>query len=931
MIKYYLKKTFNIHDGEFKIAILMQSYIFIVITVLLLVKPTVSALFLSELGAKSLPYAFVLVAVVAILTSVFYNKLVEKYSIKIIAISTIILFSACFYVLSYVVYENIVTDWVLYFYYLMLSLFGVLVTSQFWVIANLVFDLREAKRLFGFIGAGAIAGGILGGYLTTFLANFFGNYIVILVAASLLLLCLPLLFWIWNVRVNGMNKYIQDKRKPSEKKVSNNSFKLILNTKHLLNLALLVGVSVLVAKLVDYQFSHFAHDKYPNPDDLTSFFGFWFSTFNIISLVIQLFLTNRLLSRFNLSFNLILLPLGIAIGGILFVVSPLLWVIILMKGVDSSFKQSINKASFELSILPISYEVKKTAKPFIDVVVDSVATGIAGFLLLFVIKKLDVNDSYVNWLILFFLAIWIYLIFRIRKSYFDSFRQNITSSLVKKHKKITLLRNEELESILEVLTSGSEKDIIYILKHLKDINYKIKKKYILNLFDHPSKEVKVLAVIESNKYNDKKTLSKIKDLIENCTLDRVVYEAMDYLLTHSEGSNSEVFNFYLDHKKPYLSNIALVCLAKASKRNETLQSKYDIEKRIETRINEYKGKSIGVNIRKEDIISLLATIGFYGKEKYFHYIIDNLNNEDELVKTYAIRSAGLTHYEPFIDLLIPIIKEEKYKDEVIEALQGYGESIVDLLYKKNEDEVFNDEVRGSIPKIINEFKTKKSIIVLLNLLKNKDVLVRLNAAESLEGFKTSSHKIHIRAERLKNVFFDECEYFKNTIINIQSLVNVQKTETNKEVKDNRKNLIKHLKIQLDDSLKTIFNILSIKYTESDMDIAFLGLKNDTKKSRINTLEFLNNMLQSDLKKELIPLLEYQFLDHEERKIEINDIPENECLLSMLNNRGVVSKIKVLILLISAKIKDTSIQKVVSQFTKHKNETLRNLAIGYLKN
>jgi len=52
---------------------------------------------------------------------------------------------------------------------------------------------------------------------------------------------------------------------------------------------------------------------------------------------------------------------------------------------------------------------------------------------------------------------------------------------------------------------------------------------------------------------------------------------------------------------------------------------------------------------------------------------------------------------------------------------------------------------------------------------------------------------------------------------------------------------------------------------------------------------------------------------------------------MLNNRGVVSKIKVLILLISAKIKDASIQKVVSQFTKHKNETLRNLAIGYLKN
>jgi len=56
------------------------------------------------------------------------------------------------------------------------------------------------------------------------------------------------------------------------------------------------------------------------------------------------------------------------------------------KGVDGSFKQSINKAAFELSFLPVSYESKKQAKPFIDVVVDSVATGIAGFLLPFPVK-----------------------------------------------------------------------------------------------------------------------------------------------------------------------------------------------------------------------------------------------------------------------------------------------------------------------------------------------------------------------------------------------------------------------------------------------------------------------------------------------------------------------------------------------------------------
>ncbi|WFO17576.1 hypothetical protein M601_007950 [Cellulophaga baltica 4] len=52
--------------------------------------------------------------------------------------------------------------------------------------ANLVYNAREAKRLFGFIGSGAILGGILGGYLTSLLAPLIGNENVIFIAALFL-------------------------------------------------------------------------------------------------------------------------------------------------------------------------------------------------------------------------------------------------------------------------------------------------------------------------------------------------------------------------------------------------------------------------------------------------------------------------------------------------------------------------------------------------------------------------------------------------------------------------------------------------------------------------------------------------------------------------------------------------------------------------
>ena len=53
-------------------------------------------------------------------------------------------------------------------------------------------------------------------------------------------------------------------------------------------LAGIVGVSVMVAKLVDYQFGGLAAASIYNPEELTAFFGFWFSTFNLLSLLLQL-------------------------------------------------------------------------------------------------------------------------------------------------------------------------------------------------------------------------------------------------------------------------------------------------------------------------------------------------------------------------------------------------------------------------------------------------------------------------------------------------------------------------------------------------------------------------------------------------------------------------------------------------------------------
>ena len=310
MLRKLVQRTFDIRSGELGVSLLMQLYIFLIITTLLIVKPTVNALFLSELTSQSLPYAFLLVALVAMGSSYFYNKALKRFSLLRIITFTLIISALVFISLKVLLSLHYFSTWLLYFYYVWVAIYAVLATSQFWILANLVYNIREAKRLFGFIGAGAISGGILGGYLTNLLAPIIGNDDLMIIGAILVIGCIPLLHIIWRKRVKSLGVFRQQQRTYAS---NESSFKLILESKHLTYIAGIIGVGVLVAKLVDYQYSDMASKAIPDSDELASFFGFWFSTFNASSLVIQLFLTRKIVGVWGTASTLLVLPLGIGV------------------------------------------------------------------------------------------------------------------------------------------------------------------------------------------------------------------------------------------------------------------------------------------------------------------------------------------------------------------------------------------------------------------------------------------------------------------------------------------------------------------------------------------------------------------------------------------------------------------------------------------
>lgn len=244
--------------------------------------------------------------------------------------------------------------------------------------------------------------------------------------------------------------------------------KLIFESRHLLYLSAILGIGVLTAKLVEYQFSALAVSYIHQEDQLAAFFGFWLSSINVVSLLVQLFVTRRIVGTLGVGTSLFFLPLSILMGSLVIVFYPVLWAGVFLKVCDGSMKNSINKAGIELMMLPIPVSVKNQIKAFIDVFVDSAATGISGLLLLSVTFLFHVTTMDVSVMIILLTLVWIFLANRIRYEYIHAFRLKIAGEHIPPEA-IDLKNKTVFSDLIQALSSPSDQTVLATLKMIRDI------------------------------------------------------------------------------------------------------------------------------------------------------------------------------------------------------------------------------------------------------------------------------------------------------------------------------------------------------------------------------------------------------------------------------------------------------------------------------
>ncbi|HEA21297.1 MAG TPA: hypothetical protein ENH87_10300 [Pricia antarctica] len=928
MLRTLVKKTFDVREGEFRISLYMLSYIFLVIAVLMIIKPTVNALFLSELGVEQLPFAFLAVAVTAIGSSFFYSRALTRFPLNRIIKFT--LFASTIALISFglLLKFNLVGGWFLYLFYVWVAIYAVLSASQFWVLANLVYTIREAKRLFGFIGSGAILGGIFGGYLTSLLAPFIGTDNLIFLAAILLLCCVPLLRKIWN---SGIKKLGKQKRPKRTTNTGDRPWQLIKKSKHLTYIAGIVIVSVLTAKLIDYLFSDFAAAAIPDPDELTAFFAFWFSTFNLLSLIIQLFFTHRIVGIWGVGFSLLLLPIGIFAGSILFFIIPELSAIIVIKAMDGVMKQSVHKSASELLALPLPFDLKNKTKSFINVVVDSIATGIAGFLLIFVVKGLDLPSYYIAAIVIVLVGVWVFFILKVRKEYYKTFRKNleVLTDYSEKSLKPMVKKVSVVKGMRNVFQSGTEEQILFMLGKLMEINDKRFEKDVEQLLEHPSTKIRTAAIQNLYFLNTATMISNVNPLLHTDD-EALTLATLEYLLLHAEKDRSLVYDRYLDTENRRISNAALYCLAKESRNNEILKSTYALHTRISDQIK----RITDGNEEKDSLKSLLKTIGAANSQSHFPFINKYLkDNRPEIVEA-AIIAASLGKDASFIIPLIAFLPQKAFRKLATEALIGYGRTMVPLLTNIIIERLVPLETCRFIPGVLQNFASQETVRSLFLLMEDSDLTIRLESIRALSDIRKQHPKITFNKYRIVALIYEECKLHHRTLsaMHTQIIISYRnrtkaKREISDEERDARTSLLEILERRLNAGLERIFKLLGLRFPQKDIEIAYEGLVSEKQEARTNAIEFLDNLLTGELKRALLPIIEESALDIASdevlQKIKHKVPSEMECFELLLGGNDLMLKLAVLYLIKHQK--DEKYVPLIMKYIKSDNLKLRTFA------
>ena len=765
------------------------------------------------------------------LSTALFSYLQSKISFAKLAVSNLILIFTITAVIyfSYFSTTGVLQDYVIFAMFAMIGPFTAVILLGYWGIFGRLFNLRQSKRIIGWIDTGQLTAAIITtisipllGDLIPDTVNFLGISGVSILLAAIFLFVITLKYDLKSAEVDvGLKKNINSN-------ISNNRLKLYKDN-YVWLLSLFLIFSMITFTVIQFSFQNVVAMQYPAENELRNFLAQFHLGYLLLGFILQTFVNDKIIGVYGLKVALFILPIIVGffticsiLTGTFLGFSPVdapntfIWFFLFIsitRLFNYSLRDSLENPTFKLFFMPLDNKTRFEIQTKVEGVVNETARMIAGsiILLLSFISFFElIHYSYATVLLI---GGYAFVIGKLYNQYRNKIKAKLenqqASSETEENERIVLGRY--LERLMPITLPEKA---VFLYNLLEKINPSSIGSSINNLMNHRSQKVREYG---QDKMNEIKGLS---------VSDKYVIQI---------NTNMGEVNL---SEKTIVGGSDLDALLKTGsitkKRISTLSKSENAEDR------QYAAELLG-NSTEEDNIS---------------FLIELLNDNEYRVRMAAINAAEKKFNDEIIYALVENLNHPIFSNSAKSALVkigGKGLTTFDTAFYRTGQ---HTEIMRKILQIYGRIGGNMATKLLWNKIDYPDKMLVSEALISLGdcGFKASISQI----SRIKFAIESDVG---NMAWNLAAIGEIDSVGSGKLMIDAIKEENRH-------DLEHIYTLLGMLYDTRSIQLVKENIESGTTEGVTYAIELLDVFLSEDLKQKIIPLIDDITDVEKARKLEI---------------------------------------------------------------
>ena len=841
VIQRLLAPIVDVRRAEAGAVLLMFCQSFLAMSAYNIVKPLTRAQFIGELGAANLPWVLVVSGVLVGFVMQLYGLAASRLPPRAVQAATLI--GVALLLIAFWALFRAGAPGAAVLFYFSGQILGVLLISQFWMLANDIYDARQAKRLFGFIGGGASLGGMTASAIVAFTVEQVGANNLLLVSAAMLFVGAGV---VSAVLRQSPDAAVTVSAGDESGVGGREAIRLLRESRHLQLIALVIGLAAIGAGLLDQQLNMAVEEAAgaEGANSIAAFLGQVQLYLSVVGFVVQVWLTSRIHHHLGVGFAILILPVCLGATGGLILVTGALWAAAAGRIADAGLRYTVDKTTREILFLPLPPDLRRRAKPFVDVTIDRFAKGIGAALTLALIQPWGLGLSWrqLSWVSLALTVVWIGGAVLAHRQYLAAFRASLAQGRVRPGQgRLDAVDLSTVETLVEELAHPDERRVLYAIDLLESFD----KRHLITplLLRHRSSRVRARVLGSSDAIRPDVAglwAPEIERLIADPEAETrtAAIRALVGLRHENALANARVL---IHDGNPHIAATAAVILSQSGEKTD----RHVVERKLASFTGDKRPEAAGVRR------NLAAAAGRAANPRARDLLAVLLDDPHPEVADEAMRSIrALDEPDPwFAPQLVSLLGHHRLKSSARETLVRYGEPVVDLLRYGLENPAEDEWVRRRIPATLARIPGRASMDVLVATLQADDRLLQFEALAAIEKLHRAHPELTIAREPVERLALAEASVHYSRLGSRYELFGDGRLPTGTI-------LAGALSETIDRSVERLYRLLGLLYPWKDIAAARWSIAHGDARARAGAVEYLDNVLSGKLRNWLIPVLEH---------------------------------------------------------------------------